>query len=1355
MFQGGATLARSGLAKWSIWIVAFMAIGAAVLLVERHQAYAFSGNGDGLAGSPYIVTNAAQLNEVRDDLDAYYRLEADIDLSGFSNWQPIGPWPGGFTGFFDGNGHTIANLKIDGSANNVGLFGLVMNGEIRNVGLVNVDVKGTAYVGGLVGYMDDSIVENAYVTGTVTGTDNIGGLIGYTLTSISSPRRIVNVYAAVSVEGYSSVGALIGDLEGPVTVVDGYYDFTLEPGSAAGRGLTTAQMMTSGIWLDFSPGGEGHWGLFEGETYPMHRSKYDQLLLDNLSASPVELTPAFSNDHTEYAGRVRADVGSIAVAASPQSGSSAAVSIEGGGSAETVTLNPGANTVTIAVYTANAMVPGSSANPFVVNYTLNIVRESGSSAYPHRISSADELAAIGSGGFLLSDHYELTQDLDLSGYPNWDPIGDDSHSFTGQFEGGNHVIRHLTAMRAGEDSVGLFAFNEGIIRNVGIENANVAGRDHVGALVGKNDGTVTNVYARGTVAGADQVGGLIGTNSGNVSRAYYAGAVSGDGLKGGLIGSQTAGSTTDSYWDAEVSGLTASGGGTGMSTAQMQQQSTYAEAGWDFTGDWAILNGTTYPMWKHDLDKVKLTGLTVTPPVGTGTWDAAFSAGQGVYTITLDRYVTEVEVVAVPADAGASVAIAGEAGTSVETEVTPGLNEVLVEVISSDGTAQGAYRLNVAVPAPALTGIVAPANGDYGNGATLTFIVSYEDDVSVAGAPRLPLLIGAETVYADYAGQPAGALHQLRFEYNVPADIVDWDGIGLGAAIDLPAGSGVTAAGEAAALVLPVVDVSGIRLDAAAPSIDLAQTPDSGTPTVGKVTVDATLGDEGSGVVEVKWAAGTPTAAFFPSGGTTLADSSFDVLENGSYTVYARDRLGNEAVKTIAIANIREPAQPDTESDSSDSAEASSPAYTISWSEDGGINVRIPSSMIVKATREDGTVVETAVMTEEMMDAVLDKLGEAKQPAVTVEIEDSEAAVQLTFPAHSFSAWQAAYPDASVLVKLRGSSMRLPVALLELEELAVKWGMKLQALNVNVTMSRVGGEAASRLAQAAGRQAMEQVGHAVDYQIRVSAGERNEEISDFNGRYLSQSLLLDEVPPQAILTAVWFDPVSRTMHYVPGVIKERKDGKPEMIMRVPHNSIYAVMASSGKSFADLEGHWARKAVEQLAAKLVVSGVAETRFAPEAGITRAEFTALLVRSLGLETGRQAADSRFLDVDAKAWYAQAVETAAEADLTQGIDTEHYAPDALITREQMASMLVRAIRLTGKELAATDADGTLSAYADADDISPWARASVAQSIEAGILNGFPGRKIAPVGMATRAQAVVMLQSFLQYVGFAEGAS
>lgn len=76
------------------------------------SAAGFSGEGDGTESDPYVIMTPTQLDEVRNDLHAYYVLGADIDLSGYASWDPIGAFKEPFTGTFDGDGHTISNLKV-------------------------------------------------------------------------------------------------------------------------------------------------------------------------------------------------------------------------------------------------------------------------------------------------------------------------------------------------------------------------------------------------------------------------------------------------------------------------------------------------------------------------------------------------------------------------------------------------------------------------------------------------------------------------------------------------------------------------------------------------------------------------------------------------------------------------------------------------------------------------------------------------------------------------------------------------------------------------------------------------------------------------------------------------------------------------------------------------------------------------------------------------------------------------------------------------------------------------------------------------------------------------------------------
>jgi len=875
-------------------------------------AYAAFSGGDGLPGSPYLIKTREQLDDMRDYPSASFRLEADIDLAGFP-WEPVGTPALPFSGTFDGNGHTISNLVNNSpTANHVGLFGMAVEAAIRNVGLIGVNVQGTQYIGGLVGYATSTRIEHVYVTGSVNGSNSVGGLSGYMMGIADAASILVESYAAASVNssGGPNYGALIGEYDGIVSFSRNFYDSALTAASPVGTGFATAQMKnaaTFSAWNINTPYGD--WAIFEGVTYPIHRAAYERLLLVSLEVEvggeTVGLQPAFSGDSREYAVRLPGDASGVTIAAETRAAASF-VRIGGDETAEkTIGLNPGANEILVDAV-SDVALPGTSIKPFVVAYTLNVAREDGSSAYPHRIGEASQLAAIGTGAYELNDRYVLMNDIDLSGI-DWTPIGSGADPFAGEFDGGRRVVRNLTVSDAGRDDAGLFGVSSGAIRSLGLENAFVSGASRVGALLGTNDGTVENVYAHGAVSGTEGAGGLIGLNGpgGTVANVYYAGTVDGASTVGGLFGADSTGAATSAYWDTELSGEISSGGGEGRTTAEMKLRSTFA--GWDFAGVWAMANEATYPMWKERFDAAKATAVVVTPERGTADWSGVFASDQGGYTVELDRYVGTVDVDVSLSDPGAAAAVNGAAGSSVPQTVQPGLNRIKIEIKDGFGHAGAVYELNVRVPAPALIGVEAPEDGYYAAGDELAFAAEYEGEVVVSGSPRLALTIGGETKYAEYAGQPPGEPNKLRFVYTVEADLADSDGIELDPAIDLSAGASIAASGEAAGLSFAAPDTSGVKVDSRPPAIDLSQTPTADVQTTGPVAVTATVTDDSSGVSETKWASGSHPASFFGTGGDGLTDGGFQVAENGVYTVYARDAAGNETVAEIAIANIRAP----------------------------------------------------------------------------------------------------------------------------------------------------------------------------------------------------------------------------------------------------------------------------------------------------------------------------------------------------------------------------------------------------------------------------------------------------------------
>jgi hypothetical protein len=153
---------------------------------------------------------------------------------------------------------------------------------------------------------------------------------------------------------------------------------------------------------------------------------------------------------------------------------------------------------------------------------------------------------------------------------------------------------------------GLVGGNDGTVSN-SHSTGSVTGNYYVGGLVGINgwDGTVSNSYSSGNVTGDEYVGGLVGVNFGTVSNSYSSGNVTGDEYVGGLVGVNWGGTVSNSFWDTKTSGQATSAGGTGKTTAEMQDIATFLGAAWDICTvapgatnpayTWNIVHEQTYP----------------------------------------------------------------------------------------------------------------------------------------------------------------------------------------------------------------------------------------------------------------------------------------------------------------------------------------------------------------------------------------------------------------------------------------------------------------------------------------------------------------------------------------------------------------------------------------------------------------------------------------------------------------------------------------------------------------------------------------------------------------------------------------
>lgn len=161
--------------------------------------------GTGAVDDPYLVYTAADLDAVRDDLDAYYEQKADIDLAGYANWVPIGNASTKFTGSYDGGEFKITNLVIYSTATYTGLFGYVSGATIENLTIENGAVESTVSLTAmLAGQADGSTITNCHTSGSVISGGSAGGLVASNSSDISlcsSTCSIVGVGAAVGIGG--------------------------------------------------------------------------------------------------------------------------------------------------------------------------------------------------------------------------------------------------------------------------------------------------------------------------------------------------------------------------------------------------------------------------------------------------------------------------------------------------------------------------------------------------------------------------------------------------------------------------------------------------------------------------------------------------------------------------------------------------------------------------------------------------------------------------------------------------------------------------------------------------------------------------------------------------------------------------------------------------------------------------------------------------------------------------------------------------------------------------------------------------------------------------------------------------
>lgn len=334
--------------------------------------------------------------------------------------------------------------------------------------------------------------------------------------------------------------------------------------------------------------------------------------------------------------------------------------------------------------------------------------------------------------------------------------------------------------------------------------------------------------------------------------------------------------------------------------------------------------------------------------------------------------------------------------------------------------------------------------------------------------------------------------------------------------------------------------------------------------------------------------------------------------------------------------------------------------------------------------------------------------------------------------------------DGTLTIIGENGTYILPVSLFDVDAIAEQLEAKVDDSWIAVTIKKLTGSDAEAVQAAVAAIGGTQVADAVDFKVEATGNNKTVDIN-FGKTYVERELKLSQSVDSKKATGVLFN--GSTLSFVPSTF-ETEDEETYAILKRNGNSIYTVIEHS-KSFSDIVGHWAQADVELLANKLVVDGVTDSTFEADRNITRAEFAALVVRSLGLS--QVSGSASFNDVASGAWYADVVATAANAGIIDGYEDNTFRPNQQITREELAAMVVRALAYVGEDTSVTSNEQAqlLGKFKDANDIV-WGQAEIAAAIRAGLMDGMTDTTLESSSSATRAQSATMLKRFLSSADF-----
>jgi hypothetical protein len=953
----------------------------------------------------------------------------------------------------------------------------------------------------------------------------------------------------------------------------------------------------------------------------------------------------------------------------------------------------------------------------------------GTEVNPYIVTTPEHLYEI---RYELSSYFKLGNDIDLTTYlavggggynggAYWSPIG----NFDGTLDGDGYVIKGLKIDRVLTNNVGLFgvAGSTATLKNIGLENVDIVGQGHVGGLVGQSEATISNSFVTGKILTdvtnyvSNRIGGLVGYHkNGAITNSYSLVDVSGYMGTGGLVGHQDAGTVSysyaagvvdtphDHYFEGGLIGVQNSntaptssyydtltttqdddtGKGTPKTTTEMQQQGTFTD--WNFDDDWYIpLN--QYPILRKFVTQTPIA--TPDPAGGPVNWKSVVTLTSGTvtasvyYTTNGDDPTTSSTLYVSPVEVNDDVTI--KAIAVYKGRMDSAIMSKSYSITRADAPTTGFLAKGTKGGTTSISGVTAAMEYKVNNGEYQEISGTSVDNIAVnVGDTIFVRIIETEITPSSFEQVLTVSLSHIN-EASAVATLTSTLGtVSTGGTpdetiTDIPYGTSLSELMDeitlAAAATVEVFEEDGTTIATQlATGTKIVVTAEDGTT---KVTYTVT-------VVANTVATLTSTLGTVSTGGTP-----------------------NETIKDIPYGT--------TLSELMDKITLAMGATVEVYDADGTTTAtQLATGTKIVVTAQDGTTKVTYTVTVNASSSG-GSGGGGGGPSQSTHITSTDG--KLTIPVGHTG--QVSLGDAVTIDIPTGVTIK---------------ELKLTIEKLLETRNLVSNK-------------------------EILASPIFEILKNFPENFSKPVTLTFVFDPKSVksnqgVAVFYYDEVKKAWVKVDG----GKVNGNLIAVEVNHFTKYAVLVIDQKTglpvtdelatdeptiptseikFSDIAGHWAEASINRAVNGGIVKGYTDGTFKPNATVTRAEFSVMLMNAL--KPQEAGAELTFTD-SAKigAWAQKAVAQAVQAGIISGYTDGTFRPNTFVTRNEMAVMIANALKLSIEGNATTS-------FADDQAIPVWAKGSVEALKKLGVVKGTSTNQFNPNTQATRAEVVIILLNML----------